>query len=348
MSKEIEAQSRVLESGDEALIQGSEPSAAPQEGEEFVSLDDLEKPEQSEPAPAPAAPAAQAGKQKPAAAAPAEEDDIPAEYKGKSMKDIIKMHREAASTIGRQGSELGDLRKRIDFAVQASLAAIQARKAEQQPAPAAPAQPAEVEFDESELFSKPKETINKLIASHPVLKQLNETLGRAAAEQAASRAQAASERFNQAHPDASTILRDTEFRQWVAASPIRKNLLLRANNAFDFHAGDEIFSTWKALKGVKTSAPVAPAAPAAPAVDPVSEAARVLAQAKAAKATAAAQTAAAQAAAVPTGGSSSGGKGAGKKLYRRSEIVHLMETDPDKYERLSDEIALAYAEGRVR
>jgi len=36
-----------------------------------------------------------------------------------------------------------------------------------------------------------------------------------------------------------------------------------------------------------------------------------------------------------------------KKKYRRSDIIKLMQTDPDKYDSLSDEIMQAYQEGRV-
>jgi len=37
-----------------------------------------------------------------------------------------------------------------------------------------------------------------------------------------------------------------------------------------------------------------------------------------------------------------------KKIYRRSDIIKLMKTDPDRYQALSDEIMTAYREGRVK
>ena len=39
------------------------------------------------------------------------EEDIPEKYKGKSVKDIVRMHQEAERAIGKQGSEVGELRR---------------------------------------------------------------------------------------------------------------------------------------------------------------------------------------------------------------------------------------------
>ena len=37
-----------------------------------------------------------------------------------------------------------------------------------------------------------------------------------------------------------------------------------------------------------------------------------------------------------------------KKVYRRRDIIELMNTDPKRYESLMPEIMKAYAEGRVK
>jgi hypothetical protein len=37
-----------------------------------------------------------------------------------------------------------------------------------------------------------------------------------------------------------------------------------------------------------------------------------------------------------------------KKIYRRADIIRLMQTDPDRYDLMQPEIMEAYAEGRVR
>lgn len=337
----IEAHSQILEDKDEALL--PEPKIG--DGEEVVELHEPAK--KSEPKAA--EPAA-----KPAAAAPAKpdaEDDTPEELRGKTPAQLAKMYREAQSLIGRQGQELGELRKKVDTAILTSIEALRARKE-----PAAPAKPAEpTEIDESEIFAKPKDAIGKLIENHPIIKEIRATLGKSASEQQVARAAAATERFNAAHPDSAEILATPEFRQWVAASPVRKQLLLRANNNFDFDAGDEVFSTWKALKGIGKAKAAnegdgqPAAAAAAPAGDPdeaaVKAAAQVMARAAAAKK---AKDAAASAAAAPTGGASAGKDGSAKKVYRRADVLRLMEEDPERYERMAPEIELAYREGRVR
>ena len=52
-----------------------------------------------------------------------------------------------------------------------------------------------------------------------------------------------------------------------------------------------------------------------------------------------------KAAAVSTQGSS---EPVSKKIYRRADIIKLMQTDPDRYDMMQPEIMAAYQEGRVR
>ena len=37
-----------------------------------------------------------------------------------------------------------------------------------------------------------------------------------------------------------------------------------------------------------------------------------------------------------------------RKVYRRADIIKLMQRDPDRYMQMADEIGQAYAEGRVK
>lgn len=318
----------VLEDTDGALL----PEPKVEAGEEFV---DLTATPAATPAAAPAAkPAAVAAP----AAADAGEEDVPVALRGKSTKDLAKMYTDAQSLIGRQGTELGELRRRADQAIHTSLAALAKARDGAPAAPAAAAVPATV--DEADFFRAPSEAVAKAIESSPIIKEIRETLGKAAEAQAIGRATAATDRFNTAHPDAGTILNDPEFRQWVQASPVRTELLRRAHQRYDFDAGDEVFGTWKALKGAAKPAAAAAAAPAA--VD-------AAAAASAAGAALAARKKALQAAAVPSGGGSAGpDKSGSKKIFRRADVLKLMEEDPARYEALSSEIELAYRQGRVR
>jgi hypothetical protein len=327
-----ESKSKVLEEGVEAIL--PEPEIV--EGEEFASLDPEEK---KEPAPAVKKPAAAPAKKEKVEPAPSTDDELPDDLKGKTPAQIAKMLKEAQSLIGRQGNELGEFRRKADLLIQTNLAAIAARKAAEEPAPKKEAEP---ELDDTEFFANPKAAIAKAFESNPIIKEIREKLGQAAADSATLKATEATARFNAAHPDAAEIMQDPEFRTWIQASRVRTALLHRAHSKFDFDAGDEVFGTWKALKGVKK--PEAAAETTAPTSDDTRAAAKTLAAAAAAK-----RKQELAAATAPTGGSAGGGKAeGGKKIYRRADVLRLMEEDPDRYEALAPEITLAYAEGRVR
>ena len=47
--------------------------------------------------------------------------DIPDKYKDKSLEDIVRMHQEAEKLLGKQSSEVGDLRKSVDDLLKAKL-----------------------------------------------------------------------------------------------------------------------------------------------------------------------------------------------------------------------------------
>jgi hypothetical protein len=257
------------------------------------------------------------------AAAPAE-DAIPEQFKGKTVSQLAKMYQDAQELIGRQGRELGDVRRLADSVIKAQLAAKPA-------APAAPA--ADPAADDAAFFAKPGEAIQKAIENSPIVKQLREQLGKVEADKQVVRMTSAKTQFDTEHPDAGAIMDSPEFREWVRASPIRVALLQRADQKYDFVAGNEVFSTWKALRGVQK--------PAEGAQDAEQQAA------SAAAATLAKRKAQLKAASVPAGGSGGAGKEGGGKKYRRVEILALMENNPEKYAEMAEEIQKAYDEKRV-
>ena len=81
-------------------------------------------------------------KAKPTVKEPVEEE-VPEELKGKTPAQLAKMYREAQTVIGRQGSELGDLRKTADTYIKAHL---------QAQAPKTAAKPTEKAPDDVEFF----------------------------------------------------------------------------------------------------------------------------------------------------------------------------------------------------
>lgn len=255
------------------------------------------------------------GDQKPDGAPRAEAFEVPEHLRNKSPAELAKMYVEAQKLLGRQGQELGELRAHADAFLKANLAA-QAAAARQQGASAQRPKP----MEDVDFFANPKEAIERAVAEHPEVKRLraeNESV-KAMAMQERMRRNA--EMFHAKHPDAAEVMNDAEFQAWVMASPIRQRLLARAHTAYDFLAGDEVFSTWKALRAPKQQAAARPE-----------------------------KTAARAAAQVPTGGNATAPRSnTGEKIFRRADLIKLQLNDPERYEMMSDEIARAYAEGRVR
>ena len=248
-----------------------------------------------------------------------DEDEVPADLKEKTPAQLAKMYKEAQSVIGRQGTELGELRRTADTYIKAHMKATTPKPA--QPAP-------EKEPDDVDFFTDPTAAIERAIARHPALKKLEGATRTFAEREVQRHRQGNAAKFSAKHPDAGEILAEEGFREWVGQSPIRQALLLRAHQQYDFTAGDEVFSTWKALKAAKT-----PAEPeVTPEVKPVAKVAVTKPVAR-----------------VPSGGNASPrGKGGEGKIYRRADIIKLMQEDRPRYEAMSEELELAYKEKRVR
>ena len=227
-----------------------------------------------------------------------DEDDIPDKYKGKSVKEIVRMHQEAERAIGKQGSEVGELRRIVDDFVKAQTVT------KQQQAP-------EVE-EEVDFFTDPEKAIAKAISKHPKVQQAEQmALRTAQAEIIAA--------LKTNHPDYTEIIKDASFAEWIGKSKVRQELFARADRNYDYDAANELLSTWKERKQVVAQ----------------SQAVEQVQRKQAVKS-------------ASTGSSKGSGEPASKKTYRRSDIIELMQRDPDRYQALAPEIMQAYAEGRVK
>lgn len=226
-----------------------------------------------------------------------EVEEIPEKYRGKDLKEIIRMHSEAEKLIGRQGSEVGELRKIVDDFIKAQTTTKQ--------------QPQE-DINEDDFFADPKKAVARAIENHPKVRQ---------AEIAAAEMEKAKvyQTLQSKHPDFMDIAADPSFHEWVRASKVRSELLVRADKQYDFDAADELFSTWK-------------------------ERQQVAKQTVSAEKQARSQTIKSATTAV-SGGSD---EAPSKKIFRRADIIRLMQTDPDRYDAMQDEIMAAYSEGRVK
>jgi len=158
------------------------------------------------------------------------QQDIPEKYRGKSMEEIVKMHQEAEKLLGKQSSEVGQLRGVVDEYIQAQLSNQQAPVQQQ-------------EEDDVDFFVDPEKAVARAIENHPKIKE-------AEAYTAQNKRQTALSQLQSKHPEMQEILNDNGFAEWVKGSKIRTQLFVQADQAYDYDAADELFSLWKERSGV--------------------------------------------------------------------------------------------------
>jgi len=171
----------------------------------------------------------------------------------------------------------------------------------------------EVESFEDTFYTDPAKAVNSAIENHPdVLK---------ARQQVAQQEQ--QQKLNvleKAYPDWEKTVADKSFQDWIGASEIRKDIFRKADTEYRPDYAIELFEMYDKLNIVEKTKEVKK-----------SEKAKVD---KALRQTVS-----------ETRSTQSVG---GKKMYRRSDLINLQITDPNRYASLSDEIQEAYAEGRVK
>jgi hypothetical protein len=86
-----------------------------------------------------------------------QEPEIPDKYKGKSAEELVQMHQEAEKLLGRQSSEVGELRKVVDTYIQTQLT---------EDTKEAPQQDEEVDW-----FTDPDKAVDRAIQNHPKIKE---------------------------------------------------------------------------------------------------------------------------------------------------------------------------------
>jgi len=240
------------------------------------------------------------------------EQEIPEKYRGKSMEDIIEMHRNAESELGRRGNELGqykkltdellDLKRREDL----TKGGASADEIEDEPLP---------EISSSDLLENPTESISKLLSA----KEKSSETKRQRKEAEEKRLESET-KFAQAYPNAEEIVQDPKFVEWVQGSTARSLLGYQASQG-DLTAGAALLDEWSAATSEPAEEPKKD--------DPISDARKASTESKAASSTPDA----------PNG-----------KVYRRTDLIRLKLQDPEAYadEGFQREIMRAYAEGRVK
>lgn len=238
----------------------------------------------TEPAQAPAAPA---------------EPPIPKKYQGKSVNELIDELETTKRSMGKYANELGEVRRLADELIKSQL------KPEKKEEP----------IKEIDFFENPQEAIRKQIESNPEVQAAKQFAVQA------KQAQAKAE-FERKHPDYQGIIQDKDFGEWVMGSKVRQKLWKEAVD-YDVDSADELFSTYKQLKGINARQQQTTE------VDPVEQASR---------------DAALKSASVDAGGTGE----STRKIWSRSKIMHMRLYEKAKFEANREEIERAYAEGRVK
>lgn len=162
-----------------------------------------------------------------------EEDDVPSKYKGKSLKDIVKMHQEAEKLIGRQAQEVGEVRKLADELIKRQLST---PKVEEKA----------TEEDEIDFFEDPKKAVQKAVDKHPAVIQAQQAALELRKTQTLNRLQSD-------YPDFQQVIADPEFAEWIKSSNVRMRLYAAADSQYDYEAASELLSTWGSIKGAKVT-----------------------------------------------------------------------------------------------
>ena len=160
-----------------------------------------------------------------------EPEAVPDKYNGKSLEDVVRMHQEAEKLLGRQSSEVGDLRKVVDSYINTQLDS-------QTPA----AQGASETDEDIDFYSDPEKAIERAINNHPKVKAAEESTR-------AYKQQTSMATLQKDHPEIPEIVKDPKFAEWIQASTVRTRMFVQADQHFDMEAADELFSNWKERTG---------------------------------------------------------------------------------------------------
>lgn len=237
-------------------------------------------------------------------------EDVPEKYRGKSLKDIIAMHQNAESELGRKNNEVGVIRKLADELIGVRAAERQANRPE-------PRKP----LTTDELLNDPEAKILEVVrdVTENTVREQEERVSRM---EASLQVQA----FESKYPGFQTTMHSPEFGSWLqSGSDYRKRLALRAAEG-DFGAADELF-------GLYTEH--ASAARASQAPEPTNSGTA------AARAASTVRSGGSNAAGVVPGAD-------GKKVWSRTELLDMRINRPEEFDQRQDEILAAYREKRVR
>lgn len=243
---------------------------------------------------------------------PNPEDNLPEKYKGKTLAEIVEMHRNAESELGRARNEIGTVRKLADQLLGIRVEAAQLTK-DQSP----PRKPLTTDA----LLNDPEGSVLGLVKHDAEAREK-------ASEDRVARLEyeLAMTKFERKHPGFQDTMQDPKFVDWVQKSPYRARLAQGAIQG-DFSAADELFTLFGEYQPPAKESDGTVEQP-----DPQAAARKV----------SLARPGAASASGLAPGSTS------GKQIWSRAKLMEMRISNPDEFERLQPEILKAYAERRVR
>jgi len=167
--------------------------------------------------------------------------------------------------------------------------------------------------EDLDFYDNPEAAVRTIIERHPKFREFTQQTQQ---QQATMTAQ----QLEKAHPDFKDVVTSPDFQEWIAGSKIRQRLFKEAD-AYDYDSADELLTIWKERQMISKTKEVE------------------------------AEKETTRKAALKTGkgvSRTSSESTAGKKIYRRADLIRLKQTDPNRYDTLSDEIFSAYQDGRVK
>jgi hypothetical protein len=161
------------------------------------------------------------------------EDDLPERYRGKSIKDLVKMHQEAEQVFQRHSAEVGETRKEVT-----ELRSVVDNYIQKELTNQAPQEQRADENEDVDFFVDPVKAVDSRINNHPKIKAAEEITDN-------YRKQAALNQLQSQHPDYEQIVADPKFEEWVKSSPIRSRLAVEADQMYNVEAANELLSLFK-------------------------------------------------------------------------------------------------------
>jgi hypothetical protein len=154
-----------------------------------------------------------------------EEAQLPPKFEGKNVDEIVKSYANLEQQFGRQGSELGELRKLADSLIQKNLQDTSNTRSES----------LEKSISEDDFYSDPVNAVRKVVEE--ALEPMKSNLSQSKVDSTVQRLQAK-------HPDMADVVNDLGFQQWIMESTPRQDMWVKASNG-DFEYADELFTQYK-------------------------------------------------------------------------------------------------------